>query len=65
MCLDSIVTVVDARNVRKQLQRAGSPDDANEAERQIAYADTILLNKVRSAHLRTGVPPTYMVSCGT
>ncbi len=51
VCLDSIVTVVDAHNLKKQLQESGSHDGANEAERQIAFADTILLNKVRPTKL--------------
>ena len=47
MCLDSIVTVVDAHNLKKQLLEGGQAGDVNEAERQIAFADTILLNKVK------------------
>ena len=46
MHLDAIVTVVDAKNIQHQLQQQGSPDAANEAQKQIAYADTVLLNKV-------------------
>ena len=38
--LDSIVTVVDAKNVLARL------DDSHEAAEQIAFADVILLNKV-------------------
>lgn len=48
VCLDSIVTVVDARNIPRQLDERSTGEDgsgANEAEQQIAYADTILLNK--------------------
>src|SRR6201981_1725851 len=37
--LDSIVTVVDAKNLMARL------DDTHEAAEQIAFADTILLNK--------------------
>src|SRR3954471_21398554 len=37
--LDSIVTVVDAKNVQARL------DDSHEAAEQIAFADVILLNK--------------------
>src|SRR6201996_6024155 len=37
--LDSIVTVVDAKNLMARL------DDTHEAGEQIAFADTILLNK--------------------
>lgn len=38
--LDAIVTVVDAANILKRL------DDSKEAVEQIAFADTIILNKV-------------------
>ena len=44
--LDAIVTVVDAKNIQHQLEQQGSHDAANEAQKQIAYADTVLLNKV-------------------
>ena len=44
--LDAIVTVVDAKNIQRQLEQQGSHDAANEAQKQIAYADTVLLNKV-------------------
>jgi G3E family GTPase len=37
--LDSIVTVVDARNIEARL------GDSDEAEEQVAFADTILVNK--------------------
>ena len=47
VCLDSIVKVVDAHNLKKQLQEGGQAGEVNEAERQIAFADTILLNKVK------------------
>lgn len=39
VCLDGIITVVDAAHVEKEL------DDAPEAQTQIAYADVLLLNK--------------------
>eukprot|EP00878_Enallax_costatus_P030930 GHUV01033745.1.p1 GENE.GHUV01033745.1~~GHUV01033745.1.p1 ORF type:complete len:209 (+),score=29.59 GHUV01033745.1:656-1282(+) len=44
--LDGVVTVVDGRNIGRQLaeQRAGGA--ANEAQLQVALADVILLNKV-------------------
>lgn len=48
ICLDGIVTVVDSHNLRKQLSGAQSGEAVNEAERQLAYADVILLNKVSS-----------------
>lgn len=44
--LDAVVTVVDAKNIQRQLEQQGSHDAANEAQKQIAYADTVLLNKV-------------------
>lgn len=58
--LDSIVTLVDAKNFLRQLQRVpeegegtGSPGDEqsterpqNEAAMQVAYADRVLINKV-------------------
>lgn len=52
MHLDAIVTVVDAKNIQRQLQQQhGSPDAANEAQKQIAYADSVLLNKVVSSNI--------------
>ncbi|KAK9868209.1 hypothetical protein WJX84_007948 [Apatococcus fuscideae] len=45
VCLDSIVTVVDARNIRGQLAEPREDGAVNEAQQQIAYADIILLNK--------------------
>ena len=45
--LDAIVTVVDAKNIQRQLQEQHSiPDAVSEAQKQIAYADSVLLNKV-------------------
>ena len=46
VCLDNIVTVVDAHNLRRQLTETRPLGAVNEAEQQIAYADVILLNKV-------------------
>lgn len=56
VCLDAIVTVVDARNILRQLDEApveggggaerGDAVPCNEAERQVACADMILVNKV-------------------
>ena len=45
--LDGIVTVVDARNVLDQLDSTPDANHVDEAAQQIAYADVILLNKVR------------------
>ena len=49
--LDAILTVVDAKNIKRQLQEQGLADAANEAQKQIAYADTVLLNKVKHLYL--------------
>ena len=60
--LDAIVTLVDAKNIQRQLQRvpdkkSEAGEDAaveqqgkgprNEAAMQIAYADRVVINKVR------------------
>lgn len=42
MYLDGIITIVDAHNIGKHLERDSS---RNEAASQLAYADRILLNK--------------------
>ncbi|XP_052173565.1 uncharacterized protein LOC127788921 isoform X1 [Diospyros lotus] len=44
--LDSIITVVDAKNLRYQLQRHHDSASFPEAFSQIAFADVIILNKV-------------------
>lgn len=46
--LDSIITVVDAKNILLQLDRKPleASSKANEAQQQLAFADLILLNKV-------------------
>ena len=46
VCLDSIVTVVDAKHIRKELEAKHADGAANEAQQQIAYADVVILNKV-------------------
>ena len=56
--LDAIVTVVDAKNIQRQLQEHSSADSVNEAQKQIAYADSVLLNKVS---LLKGRPSTGRV----
>ena len=47
--LDGVVTVADARNLARQLDAAREPGAVNEAARQLAYADVVLLNKARCA----------------
>lgn len=49
--LDGVVTVADARNLARQLDAAREPGAVNEAARQLAYADVVLLNKARRAVL--------------
>ncbi|KAH9329573.1 hypothetical protein KI387_001681 [Taxus chinensis] len=44
--LDSIITVVDAKNLRKQLSEQRESGELPEAFLQIAFADVVLLNKV-------------------
>lgn len=44
--LDSIVTVVDAKNLRYQLKRHDDSSSFPEAFHQIAFADVVILNKV-------------------
>lgn len=46
VCLDAIVTVVDARNISNQLAGRPGSGHVNEAQQQLAYADVVLLNKV-------------------
>ena len=45
--LDSVVAVVDACHISRQLAEGRAGGGANEAQLQIAYADLVLLNKVR------------------
>ncbi|KAH9607001.1 hypothetical protein KSS87_013776 [Heliosperma pusillum] len=44
--LDSIITVVDAKNLRYQLKRCDDSSSFPEAFHQIAFADVVILNKV-------------------
>ena len=62
VCLDAVVAVVDAKNIRRQLaDRPGAAggsygggetaaaqggEGVNEAAQQVAFADVVLLNKV-------------------
>lgn len=45
--LDGVATVVDGKNIGRQLTEQRSGGCANEAQLQVALADVILLNKVR------------------
>lgn len=44
ICLDAIVTIADAKNILRHLQT--TQETSFEAQRQLAYADLVLLNKV-------------------
>lgn len=44
--LDSVVTVVDALNINRQLHEQRPGGAVNEAQLQIAYADLVILNKL-------------------
>ncbi|KAM0751553.1 cobW-domain-containing protein [Meredithblackwellia eburnea MCA 4105] len=44
--LDGVVAVVDAAGIEKQMSEARPDGEYNEAQRQVASADVILLNKV-------------------
>ncbi|KAK3035922.1 hypothetical protein RJ639_031345 [Escallonia herrerae] len=44
--LDSIITIVDAKNLRYQLKRHNDSSSFPEAFLQIAFADVVILNKV-------------------
>eukprot|EP01126_Amoeba_proteus_P036664 TRINITY_DN3741_c0_g1_i2.p2 TRINITY_DN3741_c0_g1~~TRINITY_DN3741_c0_g1_i2.p2 ORF type:complete len:120 (+),score=24.60 TRINITY_DN3741_c0_g1_i2:136-495(+) len=44
--LDAIVTVVDVKFFEKSLQEIRKSGEVNEAQRQVAFADVLLLNKV-------------------
>lgn len=46
VCLDAIVTVVDAKNINRHLHEAREGGGVNEAQQQVAFADVILLNKI-------------------
>ncbi|KAK9839865.1 hypothetical protein WJX81_007319 [Elliptochloris bilobata] len=47
--LDGVVAVADARNLARQLAEPREAGAVNEAARQLAYADVVLLNKVDQA----------------
>jgi G3E family GTPase len=46
VCLDAVVTVVDARNALRQLRGRRADGGVNEAQQQVAFADVVLLNKM-------------------
>mmetsp|Transcript_27420 Transcript_27420/g.76633 ORF Transcript_27420/g.76633 Transcript_27420/m.76633 type:complete len:351 (+) Transcript_27420:92-1144(+) len=43
--LDAIITLADAKNITSYLDRQMGESEVNEAERQLAFADRIILNK--------------------
>lgn len=43
--VDSVLCLVDAKNIRKQLQRIPTEGAVNEAVQQLAFADTVVVNK--------------------
>eukprot|EP00164_Ancoracysta_twista_P002172 GFYU01002867.1.p1 GENE.GFYU01002867.1~~GFYU01002867.1.p1 ORF type:complete len:388 (-),score=127.19 GFYU01002867.1:470-1633(-) len=45
ICLDGIVTVVDCKNIMKSLGDKREDGAVNEAEKQICFADRVLMNK--------------------
>jgi G3E family GTPase len=45
--LDGVVTLVDAKHVNQHIDEVKPEGVVNEAVEQIAYADRIILNKVR------------------
>lgn len=45
VCLDAIVTVVDAKHIAQQLSDPRPEGSVNEAQQQVACADIVLLNK--------------------
>jgi G3E family GTPase len=49
--LDSVITVVDAKNIGRHLDTNGFLSRAAEAGQQVAYADVVLINKVDIATL--------------
>ena len=44
--LDGVITVVDGKNILRQLAQVKPAGAVNEAVQQIAFADRVLLNKV-------------------
>ncbi|OCF43505.1 cytoplasmic protein [Kwoniella heveanensis CBS 569] len=46
LVLDGVVCVVDSRNILKQLSEVRPEGEINEAQKQVACADVILLNKL-------------------
>lgn len=52
MKLDGVVTLVDAKHVTQHIEEVKPEGIVNEAVEQIAYADRIILNKVRSLSWR-------------
>jgi G3E family GTPase len=62
--LDGVVTVVDAKHVTRHLDVDKGETIVNEAVEQIAYADRLLLNKVRPEVVVTAQSYTVWTGCG-
>lgn len=57
--LDAVITLVDAKHILRHLESSGPLSFTRhrpEAERQVALADRVLINKVR-AHVRPSAHP--------
>ena len=64
MALDAVVTLVDAKHIERQLDEPRPAGVDNEALKQIAYADRIVLNKVDlvcRTPLSLGWPPPFAI----
>jgi len=46
LCLDGIIAIVDAKHILRQLDELKPQGVINEAQRQIAFADRIIINKI-------------------
>lgn len=51
MKLDGVVTLVDSKHVLQHLNEVKPRFVVNEAEEQIAYADRIIVNKVKFIYI--------------
>ena len=53
VCLDCIVTVVDARHIRRQLADPRPDGAVNEAQQQVAFAVTTYVSEVTDSLLKS------------